>query len=142
MTVLSTTYLMLATVGAPSDIPGLLIGANVTTSTSAVLISSEGSVQVNSANAGQAVVVDIFLFVDGDMSPKQVIQRRVYAVNNVIVPNITNWSFSVALTGLAPGISHTFRVSAALVATNGSIAVVGGLSGVTRGSLTAVVVNK
>ena len=50
---------------------------------------------------------------------KQVIQRRVYAVNNVIVPNITNWSFSVALTGLAPGISHTFRVAASLVATNG-----------------------
>jgi hypothetical protein len=98
--------------------------------------------QVSSSASGQAVVVDIFLFVDNLTTPNQTIQRRVYAVNNAIVPNVANWSFSVVVPGLAPG-THTFRVSAALVVTTGSSVVVGsGTSNPLRGTLTAVVINK
>jgi hypothetical protein len=128
-----------------TDVPGLSVGVNVSASTSAVLVSSDGGVQVNSNTSGQAVVVDIYLFVDGDVTPKQIVQRRIYAVNNVVVPNVANWSFAVAVTGLTPGVAHTFRVSASLVITNGSAAVVSGSSGSNahlRGTLTAVVINK
>jgi hypothetical protein len=142
LSVVSTNYLLLTAVAPPADIPGLSIGVNVTTATSAILVSSDGGVQVNSNTSGQAIVVDISLFVDGDTAPKQIIQKRIYAVNSVIAPNVANWSFSVAVGGLAPGMSHTFRVSAALVTTNGSAAVVAMGSGVLRGTLTAVVVNK
>jgi len=88
--------------------------------------------------------VDIFLFVDGDTTPKQIVQRRVYAINNVIAPNVANWSFTVAVTGLAPNVAHTFRVAAQLVVgTTGTSAVVAGsASSVLRGTLTVVAVNK
>jgi hypothetical protein len=78
------------------------------------------------------------------VTPKQIVQRRIYAVNNVVVPNVANWSFSAAVTGLTAG-AHTFRVAAALVVSNGSAAVVGGSSMMNahlRGTLTAVVVNR
>jgi len=123
---------------------GLSLGANVTSATSALLVSSDGGVQVNSNVGSQAVVVDIFLFVDGDMTPKQIVQRRIYAVNSVIAPNVANWSFSVAVSGLAPGVAHTFRVATQLVAaTTGTAAVVAaGGSSVLRGTLTVVAINK
>jgi CBS domain containing-hemolysin-like protein len=92
---------MLTTATPLTDIPGLLLGANVSSATSAVLVSSDGGVQVNSNAGSQAVVVDIFLFVDGDITPKQIVQRRIYAVNSVIAPNVANWSFSVAVSGLS-----------------------------------------
>jgi hypothetical protein len=101
-------------------------------------------VQVNSTTAGQAVVVDLYLFVDGDVTPKEIVQRRIYAVNNVVVPNVANWSFSAAVSGLTAG-PHTFRVAASLVLSNGAAAVVGGSSMMNahlRGTLTAVVVNR
>jgi hypothetical protein len=140
--VVSTSSLLVAT-ATLMDIPGLSLAANVTSATSAVVVSSDGGVQVNSNVAGQAVVVDIFLFVDGDTTPKQIVQRRIYAVNNAIVPNVANWSFSVAVSGLAPGAVHTFRVAAQLVSTNGSAAVVAaGGSSVLRGTLTVVAVNR
>ena len=148
LSVVSTASVALTATGSLTDIPGLSIGANVTTATSAVLVSSDGGVQVSSSLSGQAVVVDIYLFVDGDTTPKQIVQRRLYAVNSVIVPNITNWSFSVAVAGLAPGMTHTFRVSAALVvattaAAPGNWAVVAsGMPNPLRGTLTAVVINR
>ena len=145
MSAVSTAAILLQTNNMLGDIPGLSLGVNVTSATSAVVVSSDGAVQVNGTNTGQAVVVDIYLFVDGDTTPRQIVQRRVYAVNNAIVPNIANWSFSVAVTGLAPGVSHTFRVAAAIIASNGGVAaIVGGSSAApsNRATLTAVVVNK
>jgi hypothetical protein len=127
-----------------TDVPGLSLGVNVTSATAAVVVSSDGGVQVNTTSGNHAVVVDIYLFVDGDIAPKQIIQKRIYAVNSIVAPNVTNWAFSVAVSGLAPGLPHTFRVAAALIATTGPSAVVGG-SGSTaylRGTLTAVAVNK
>jgi hypothetical protein len=123
------------------------LSVNVTSATAAVVISSDGGVQVNSNAPGQEVAVDVFLFVDGAEVPNQIIQRRVFAANRAFPTTISNWSFSVALTGLAPGTTHTFRVKAALVGNNGSAAVVGGTGGATgpgvlRGTLTAVVINK
>jgi len=142
LSAVSTSSLTLGT-ATLTDIPGLSLGANVTSATSAVVVSSDGGVQVSSTMASQGVVVDIFLFVDGDTTPKQIVQRRIYAVNSVIAPNIANWSFSVAVTGLAPGVGHTFRVAAQLVSTNGAAAAVaGGGSSVLRGTLTVVAVNR
>jgi hypothetical protein len=141
LSVISTGSLTLGTNGVLQDVPGLSISANVTTATSAVVISSDGGIQINSLGGGQAIVVDIYLFVDGAAMPT--IQRRHYAVNSMIVPNNVNWSFSIALSGLAPGMMHTFKVSAALMANNGAPAIVsGGMSNPLRGTLTAVVVNK
>ena len=109
-----------------------------------MVVSSDGGVQVSSTTAGQAVVVDIFLFVDGETTPKQIVQKRIYAVNNIVVPNIANWSFTIAVSGLAPGAVHTFRVAAQLViATSATSAfVAGGASSVLRGTLTVIAVNK
>ena len=141
MSVVSTGSVPLGTNGLVVDVPGLSISANVTTATSAVVISSDGGIQINSAGGGQAIVVDIFLFVDGAAMPT--VRRRHYAVNSMIVPNNVNWSFSIAVSGLAPGMMHTFKVSAALMANNGAPAIVsGGASDPLRGTLTAVVVNK
>jgi hypothetical protein len=141
----STASLVLSPNNPVTDIPGLSLGVNVTSATSAVVVSSDGGVQVNATNSGNAVVVDVFLFVDGDTTPKQIVQRRLYAVNVSIVPNVANWSFTVAVTGLTPG-THTFRVAAYLVQQVGAMqAVVSGSSGSNlhlRGTLTAVVVNK
>ena len=138
----STGSLTLTSAGLLYDIPGLSIGATVPTATSSVLVSSDGGLQVSSSASGQAVVVDIYLFVDNLTTPNQTVQRRIYAVNSAIVPNVANWSFSVVVPGLAAG-SHTFKVSAALVATTGSSAVVSsGMSNPLRGTLTAVVINK
>jgi hypothetical protein len=140
--VVSTSQLTLTT-AALTDIPGLSLGANVATATSALVVSSDGGVQVSSTTGGQAVVVDIFLFVDGDTTPKQIVQKRIYAVNSAIVPNVANWSFTVAVSGLAPGTAHTFRVAAQLAASTGAAALVaGGASSVLRGTLTVVAVNK
>jgi hypothetical protein len=145
--VVSSGSLSLTTAGFLYDIPGLSIGANVPTATSSVLVSSDGGVQVSSSLTGQAVVVDIYLFVDNLTTPNQTIQRRIYAVNNAIVPNVANWSFSVVVPGLAVG-PHTFRVSAALVIattapTPGNWAIVAsGMASPLRGTLTAVVINK
>ena len=140
--VVSTGQLTLTTT-ALTDIPGLSLGANVATATSALVVSSDGGIQVNSTTGGQAVVVDIFLFVDGDTTPKQIVQKRIYAVNSAIVPNVANWSFTVAVSGLAPGAAHTFRVGAQLAGTTGVAALVaGGASSVLRGTLTVVAVNK
>jgi len=141
LSVVGTVSLSLATNGLMQDIPGLSISVNATTATSAIVISTDGGIQINSAGGGQAVVVDIFLFVDGAATPT--VQRRHYAVNSMIVPNNVNWSFSIALSGLAPGMTHTFKVSAALMANNGAgVIVSGGASNPLRGTLTAVVVNK
>jgi hypothetical protein len=133
---------MLSTGSPLTDIMGLSLGANVTSATSALLVSSDGGVQVSSMVSGQAVAVDIFLFVDGDTTPKQIVQKRIYAVNSVIVPNVANWSFSVAVTGLAPGVVHTFRVAAQFVVGNAAAVVAGPASSVLRGTLTVVAVNK
>ena len=141
LSVVSTGSLSLAANGLPQDIPGLSIGANATTATSAIVISSDGGIQINSQGGGQAVVVDIFLFVDG--AATATVRRRHYAVNSMIVPNNVNWSFSIALSGLSPGMTHTFKVSAALIANNGAgVIVSGGALDPLRGTLTAVVVNK
>jgi hypothetical protein len=144
LSVVSTGAAVLTVTGALTDVPGLSLGVNLTPSTSAIVISSDGGVQVNSALTDQAVVVDLHLFVDGDVTPRQIVQRRIYAVNNVVVPNVANWSFSAAVSGLSAG-THTIRVAASLVVTNGSAAVVGGSSTMNahlRGTLTAVVVNR
>jgi hypothetical protein len=140
----STGQLLLTTATLPTDIPGLALGATVSSATSAVLVSSDGGVQVNSTMGNQAVVVDIFLFVDGDVTPKQIVQKRIYAVNSVIAPNVANWSFSVAVGGLSPGFVHNFRVAAQVAAstTGTSALVAGGGMSVLRGTLTVVAVNK
>jgi len=140
----STASTLLSTNNVLVDVPGLSLGVTVSSATSAVIVTSDGAVQVNGTNTGQAVAVDVFLFVDGDTTPRQIVQRRVYAVNQSIVPNVTNWSFSVAVTGLTPG-AHTFRVSAAIIASNGGVGAVVAGSGATpanRATLTAMVVNK
>jgi len=118
------------------------VTVNVPSLTSLLLISSDGGVQINDSIANHAVAVDIMLFIDGQTTPNQIVQKRAEAVNYVIAPWVTNWSFSVSLTGYAPG-THSFRVAAQyVVATAATSALVGGgSSSPLRGSLTVVVIN-
>ena len=141
LTVLSTSSATISMPATLADIPGLSITANVPSLTSMLLLSSDGGVQVNSAAANQGVAVDIMLFVDGQMTPNQIVQRRVQAVNFLIV-GVTNWAFSYSVTGLTPG-AHTFRVAARYASgTAGTSAIVGGSSmSVLRGSLTVTIIN-
>ncbi len=129
-------------IAAPTDIPGLSLIVNVPSLSSYLVISSDGGVQVGNATAGKAVAVDIMLFIDGQTTPNQIVQRRVMAVNNVIMPWVSNWAFSASLTGLTPG-NHTFRVAAQfVVASSSTSVVVAGASGSPlRASLTGVVIN-
>jgi hypothetical protein len=105
---------------------------------------------VNSAFAGQYVIVDIFLFCDipatstAPATTRLVMRRRVFAANAVAQQTVTNWSIS-AVDVLPPGGPYTYRVAAQLVANNGSAAVVSGSSTTVpwlRGTLTAAVINK
>ena len=123
------------------DVPGLSLSVTVPSLTSAVVISSDGGVQVNSGANGVGVVLDILLFVDA--SPNETMKRRIIVVNNnSLVVGVTNWAFSYSVTGLTPG-THTFRVAAQYIAASAGVsALVGGSSmSVLRGSLTGVIIN-
>ena len=84
-----------------TDVPDLSLGVIVTDSTAAVVVSTDGGVQVNSAVAGQYVIVDIFLFVDCPSTPASsappsrsragACSRRTPSRSRAIA----NWSFSV-----------------------------------------------
>ena len=139
---MSTASVTLSAVAAPADVPGLSLSVDVPSLSSYLVISSDGGVQVGNSTSGKAVAVDIMLFIDGQTTPNQIVQRRVMAVNNVIVPWVSNWAFSVSLTGLTPG-THTFRVAAQfVVASSSTSVVVAGASGSPlRGTLTGIVIN-
>jgi len=133
-----------------ADVPDLSLSVMVTDSTAAVVVSTDGGVQVNSAVAGQYVIVDVFLFIDCPSTPgscdptKPIGRRRVYAANAVAQQAVTNWSFSVVDVRTAGG-PYVYKVAAQLVANNGSNAIVSGTPTTVpwlRGTLTAVVLNK
>ena len=63
-------------------------------------------------------------------------------IGGLSTSNVANWSFSVAVTGLAPGVMHTFRVAAQFVVGNAAAVVAGPASSILRGTLTVVAVNK
>jgi hypothetical protein len=131
-------------------VPDLSLNVIVSESAAGVVVSTDGGVQVNSAFAGQYVIVDIFLFVDCPATPttpettKLIARRRVFAANSVAQQTVSNWSMSVIDVERAGG-PYTYHVMAQLVGNNGSNAVVSGSSTAApwlRGTLTAVVINK
>jgi len=122
----------------------------VADSTAAIVVASDGGVQLNSAVVGQFAIVDIFLFVDTPGTPtapgitRQIGRRRVFAANAVAQQTVANWSFSVVDVE-PPGQPYTYRVAAQLVTGNGAPALVSGSATTLpwlRGTLTAVVINK
>jgi hypothetical protein len=141
---------LVLTAGAILDVPDLSLNVIVADSTAGVIVSTDGGVQVNSAVAGQFVVVDIFLFVDSRATSttaatsKVVARRRVFAANAVAQQTVVNWSFSIVCVE-PPGGPYTYRVAAQLVQNSGAAAVVSGSSTLVpwlRGTLTAVLINK
>jgi hypothetical protein len=133
-----------------ANVPDLSLSVVMSDSTAGVVVSTDGGVQVNSAVVGQYVIVDLFLFVDCPATAttpetsKLIGRRRVFAANGVAQQAVSNWSLSVIDVEKAGG-PYVYRVSAQLVANNGSNAVVSGSSTTVpwlRGTLTAVVINK
>jgi hypothetical protein len=135
---------------AVTNIPDLSLAAAVANSTAAIVVTSDGGVQLSSAVVGQFAIVDIFLFVDTPATPtapgitRQIGRRRVFAANAVAQQTVANWSFSVVDVE-PPGEPYTYRVAAQLVTGNGAPALVSGSATTLpwlRGTLTAVVINK
>jgi hypothetical protein len=135
-----------------TNIPDLSLGVAVADSTAAIVVSSDGGVQLNSAVIGQFAIVDIFLFVDTPATAttpsitKQIGRRRVFmaVANAVFQQPIVNWAFSV-IDVEPPGQPYTYRVAAQLVTSGGAQVFVSGSSTTgpwLRGTLTAVVINK
>jgi hypothetical protein len=135
-----------------TNVPDLSLGVAVADSTAAIVVSSDGGVQLNSAVERQFAIVDIFLFVDTPATAttpsitKQIGRRRVFVANAVAQQAVVNWAFSV-IDVEPPGQPYTYRVAAQLVTSNGGPTplVVSGSSTTTpwlRGTLTAVVINK
>ncbi len=124
------------------DIPGLSLSVTVPSLTTAVVISPDGGVQV-SAPGTAAIILDIMLFIDGQTTPNQIVQRRLEAVNYMLLGGLTTWSFTVSLTGFTPG-NHDFRVAAKYYFANSgttSAIVAGSSVSALRGSLTGVIIN-
>jgi hypothetical protein len=132
------------------NVPDLSLSVVVTESTAGIVVSTDGGVQVNSAVAGQYVIVDILLFVDSPAtattaeSTKLIGRRRVVAAKPVPQQTVVNWSISVIDVEGAGG-PYVYRVAAQLVGNNGSNAIVSGSPTIApwlRGTMTAVVINQ
>jgi hypothetical protein len=134
--------------GDETLVPNLSLDVTVDGSTSGVVVSTDGGVQVASSFVGSHAVVDIILYVDiptgvspdGSVIYKELSRRRVVAANAargvttvpgnpfpvpVLVGNlletVANWSFSVVDHPSEPG-RDTFRyfVAAKLMTTGGA----------------------
>jgi hypothetical protein len=132
--------------GPLTPVPDLSLEVNVLNSTAAVMVSTDGGVQIfNSSSVGAYVIVDITLWVDVPGYPSKQIGRRRLLVANA-VPQFTNanWAFSVVDTQL-PGGPYVYTVKAQLMTLNSNgliTSVSGGSTSALRGMLTAVVINK
>src|SRR5262249_38249994 len=117
---------------------GLSASVNVTASTAAIVLATDGGIQINSTSGTAAAVVNILLVVDNTTF----VSGRQYIVsNNTGFVGIGNWSFTTSMSNLTQG-WHTFKVFAQYAA--GSAPVwVGGMQGsLLQGALTVTQVNK
>jgi hypothetical protein len=144
--------------GVLTPVSNLSLGVTVSRSTAAVIISTDGGVQVlDSQIPEQFVIVDVLLLVDIPAtltSPaivgKPLGRRRVLAANTSLIDKhgdiqagVANWAFSV-FDPEPPGGPYTYHVSAQIVSSSGPRAVVSGGSSLPhlRGTVTAVLINK
>lgn len=90
-------------------IPGLSTNVNIPANAH-VIVSTDGGIQCTGTGNAYSIV-DLAIFVDGNIST-QAGQRRIVAANTTgLAQVITNWSFSKSYTGLSAG-NHTFEVKA------------------------------
>jgi hypothetical protein len=138
--------------GPLTNLDNLSLGVSVSSSTAAVIVATDGGVQILSSIATAFVYVDVFLFADTPAigttpaTSRQIARRRIFASNPVAQQAVANWSFAVLdFPPILPAsLAYTYRVAAQLVSYNVVVGalVSGSSTSPLRGTLTAVLINK
>ena len=120
--------------GTVTNVPGLLLNAFQVNqfdaaARTAIVVTTDGGIQVNSSVNGQFGIIDILLFRDSPgVSAVQLAQRRVFAADTAVVQQaVSQWSFTV-VDRPAVGGPYSYRVAAQWLAGTASGTVVGGSS--------------